>query len=79
MIFVKAYADLATYFGAKSVGEVIPYDNHGNNTCVKDIILSYNAPLDWVSIVLINGEYGELDSKVKDGDEVVFFSPVDGG
>ena len=41
--------------------------------CVKDISIPGNA------MVAINREYSDFDAAVKEGDEIAFFPPVNGG
>ncbi len=41
--------------------------------------VSQNKPLPANTLVAVNREYADLDSEVKDGDEVAFFPPVTGG
>lgn len=79
MIFVKAYADLAEYLNVQTVGQAVEYNNSGTSCQIINIADFFTIPHGKISIILVNGEYGEMDSVVKDGDQVVFFSPVDGG
>lgn len=79
MIYVKAYADLAEYLKVTEIGETVEYNNSGIFTVVEKIADFYSIPHEKISIILINGEYGEMGSLLKDNDNIVFFSPIDGG
>ena len=79
MIKVKAYADLTKYISKEQNKFETTYDNKGLECKVKDIVEFYGIPKENIKIILINGIYSDMEATVKDGDTVVFFSPVGGG
>jgi sulfur-carrier protein len=49
------------------------------NTLPKNIIDSLGIDVKEVSILLINGRDGQMDSRLQDGDVLSLFPPVGGG
>lgn len=49
------------------------------STTVLDILNDLNIKKEDVSIILISGKDGKMDSKFKDGDVLALFPPVGGG
>jgi len=48
-------------------------------TSVKNLITHLGIPPAEAKIILVNGRHGSEDTALKDGDEVVFMTPVEGG
>ncbi|MGA1847333.1 MoaD/ThiS family protein [Deferribacter abyssi] len=79
MIKVKAYADLTRYLTKESGKFEVNFDNKGEEVTVEEIINYYGIPGEKIQIILVNGLHSDEKTIVKDGDTVVFFSPVGGG
>lgn len=78
MIEIKVYANLRKEFGLTS-GFKCEYDNNNKTVTIKEILDYYKVNVDKIAIILVNGKPSSLQTLVKDGDVVAFFSPVAGG
>ncbi|KAA0257425.1 molybdenum cofactor biosynthesis protein MoaD [Deferribacter autotrophicus] len=79
MIKVKAYADLTKYITKEQGKFETNFNNKGKEFTVEEIINYYGIPREKIQIILVNGLHSDVKTVVKDGDTVVFFSPVGGG
>lgn len=52
---------------------------HRPDLRVKDVIKELNLPLEEISIIMINGRHGNLDSLLEANDRLSFFPAVGGG
>lgn len=78
MIQIKVFANLRQAFGLKS-GFTLDFNNHNKAITIREILDYYNVDIKKISIILVNGKPAGVDTIVKDGDVVAFFSPVAGG
>jgi sulfur carrier protein ThiS len=79
MIYVKVYSDLNKYLNLKKIGETINFDNKSSKIQIAELIKRLNIPENEVSIILVNGNHKCFEEYVEDGDNVVLFSPIEGG
>lgn len=50
-----------------------------SGSCVRDLIAHLGIPSTVSKIILVNGRHSSEDTALKEGDEVVFMTPVEGG
>lgn len=46
---------------------------------VRDLLDRVGVPADGEITIGVNGEQGSLETRLRDGDEIVLFSPMEGG
>ena len=63
----------------KNLNNKIININLKENSKVLNLIKEINIPKERISLITINNSVSSLDSKLKDGDKVVFYPPVGGG
>ncbi len=78
MIQIKVFANLRQEFGLRS-GFKLDFNNNNNPVTIKEILDYYNVDVGKIAIILVNGKAADVNTIVKDGDTVAFFSPVAGG
>lgn len=75
-IEVRLYAGLRRYGSPK---EPALFLDVAEECRVAQVIEMLSMPAEAEKVILINGRPGEMTSKLKEGDLVVFFPPVAGG
>ena len=53
--------------------------NVENNSKVSDIVNQLNITKEYIALVTVNKKVSDFNSKLKDGDRVVFYPPIAGG
>lgn len=75
---VRLFTTLRDYYPDDVVDGVFQYELKGEKT-VRDLAQELNLPFAHIHLIMVNGEQGDLDYKLKDGDRIGFFPPVGGG
>jgi len=76
-IRLTLFADLRRFLPAGQEGPLMLDLPAG--AIVADLIAAANLPGDEAMTIGVNGEQGARETVLNDGDEVVFFSPMEGG
>ena len=77
LVRLQLFADLRRFLAPGQQGPLTFSLRPGST--VRDLIGEAGIPLDAEITAGINGEQGRLESALNDGDEVVLFSPMEGG
>ena len=77
LVHLQLFADLRRFLPASQQGPLAVRLWPG--ATVRDLLDEAGIPLNEEITVGLNGEQGQFESALNDGDEVVLFSPMEGG